>query len=194
MANRVLNPEAQRPTRRAALYAISLALLTARPAGAKTPHSPEPNMPAPNLQTTLRSIGGAVCLAAAKAVEAATQSGGRLSLTLRSADLSPAQTEAVAAGIEALTGPTLISLSLSYSRRMGDAAAIALLDALPNTIESFGLVDCALGDPAGEALLRWARRCTALSMLCVESNRFSTAMRRRISGLADGRGRLAVMV
>lgn len=154
-------------------------------------------MPTPNLQTTLRSIGGKVCLAASAAVGEAQRTGGALSLNLRNADLGPTQARAVAAGIRALSangGPHLTSLSLSYSRRMGNDAAVELLGALPETIQSFGLVDCDLGDPAGEALLRWATRCAPLSMLCVEANRFSPAMGRRIAGLADGRARLFVVV
>ncbi len=151
----------------------------------------------PDLEASLRSIGGPVCLAAADAVHAATRRGGRLTLTLRGADLGPAEVRAVADGIGALSAaaaPALVSLSLSHSRRMGDAAAADLLDALPGTVDALGLVGCGLGDAAGAALLGWAARCPTLSMLCVEGNPISHAMRRRLAGLAEGRPGLLVVV
>ncbi|MFT5685387.1 MAG: hypothetical protein ACI8RZ_006338 [Myxococcota bacterium] len=51
---------------------------------------------------------------------------------------------------------------------------VALIDALPLSLTELGLVGCALGDVAGEALVQWALTATRACGLCVEDSRSSS--------------------
>lgn len=144
----------------------------------------------------LRANGNSACIRLASQLEAAIPTGPS-SLTLRELGLSQTEVLAVADAIATCSqpqAPAIISLSMSYHETMGNAGAIALAQSLPSELHTLGLVRCRIGDPGGEALLKWAEQATHLSMLCIEENHFSTALTDRFTQLGHSRARLMLVV
>ncbi len=116
----------------------------------------------------------------------------QVDLHLRAADLAPSQAQGLAKVLAEARqlGMQLRSFSVSYNPRMGQGA-LALIQALPPTLEELGMVGCALGEGCGEALLSWATTAPKLRMLCVEDNAFSAALRQSIRRLGKP-GRMVI--
>lgn len=72
------------------------------------------------------------------------------------------------------------SISFSYNA-LGDEGAIAFANSFPNTVTEVGLVGCAIGDKGGLAVLNWAKTSKQLSMICIEQNSFSDALKSEYS-------------
>lgn len=145
----------------------------------------------------LRSIGTEKCLAAADTLEAAPDSGAPFSLHLRSAGLKGADAGVLAEALERYSsenGRMLQSFSVSYNPLLGDEGAVALARSLSRTVREIGFVGCDIGDLGGEALLKWARQASRLSMICVEDNGFSLSTRMQFRELAKERTGLLVVV
>lgn len=75
----------------------------------------------------------------------------------------------------------LRGFSASYNPQIGSTGAAAIVAAMPDNLAEFGLVGCALDDVAGDAIVEFMARATALRVICVEENTFSTAMVARIT-------------
>lgn len=149
------------------------------------------------LAAALRAIGGDVCDAAARGLETLPDSATRFTLHLRRAGLDGAAATRLAGALHALKtgdGAALNSFSLSYNAGIGDAGASLIAQSLPTSLPELGMVGCDLGEPAGEALFRWATRSTDLHTMCIEQNRFSDGLKARFNGLARQRTNLFMMV
>ena len=145
----------------------------------------------------LRSTGNTVCLAAAEKLEASGASMMDYDLHLRNANLGASDVEIIARAIRKIsleTGPALRSFSMSYNPGLTDADVVALTRAFPSTLTELGLVECAIGDKGGAALLRWSKQADELRMICVEGNLFSSRIRLGFSALAKERPNLFVVV
>lgn len=145
----------------------------------------------------LRSTGNAACLAAADRLAATRAAKAEYNLHLRNARLGPLDAEIIAGAMGEAhlnKGPALRSLSMSYNPGLTDSGVVALARAFPPTLTELGFVACALGDEAGEALLRWSKEAAELRMICVEKNHFSAEMRRAFTALAQERAHLLVVV
>jgi hypothetical protein len=149
-----------------------------------------------SLVDTLRTIGTPVCLGAASRLETTGHPCGTYTLHLRNAGLGRAEASLIATAIEHASdqGAQLLSFSLSHNPAVTDAAIERLVCAFPASITEVGLVDCALGDIAGQALIIWAKAAPALRMLCVERNRFSPDIREALIALGQDRSGPLVVV
>lgn len=149
-----------------------------------------------SLQSVLRSVGSAACIAAADKLAATPSDHETLSLHLRSADITSDSALRIAdalAGVSQAERSRLGSFSLSYNN-IGDDGAIALAAALPRTLGGLGLVGCSISDPGANALLRWAENASGLRMICIENNNLSEKMRRRFLQLRSTSSDLQVYV
>ena len=145
----------------------------------------------------LRSTGNTVCLAASEKLKVSGASMVDYDLHLRNANLVASDAEIIARAMRRISqeiGPALRSLSMSYNPGLTDAGVVALTRAFPSTLTELGLVECAIGDEGGAALLRWSRQADELRMICVEGNRFSSRIRLGFSALAKERPNLFVAV
>lgn len=145
----------------------------------------------------LKAIGTNVTIAAAKNLEAAFASNRPFALHLRNAELSPTDTKTLAVALENFVPndrQKLTSFSASYNASMSDAGAIALIKALPDSVDEIGLVGCALSDECGQALLEWAKNAPNLRVMCVENNNFSKTIKAQIRELSTQKTDLFVMV
>ena len=91
-------------------------------------------------------------------------------------------------------GPALRSFSASYNDGLTDAGAVALAEAFPSSMSELGFVGCGLGDDSAAAIFAWAERAPALTMICVEDNRFSVEAKGRFKRLGRRRGGMLVVV
>lgn len=149
------------------------------------------------LKNALRSTGNAFCLKFAEGLEASREAKADYDLHLRRADLGVSDAEIIASAIRKISlnkGPVLRSFSMSYNPGLTDTGVVALALALPHTVTELGLVECAIGDEGGTALLRWCKEVTALQMICVEGNNFSSSIRQGFTALAQTRPHLLVVV
>lgn len=149
------------------------------------------------LRTTLRAIGGDVCVGAAQRLGALPDSAATFTLHLRQAGLDGADAGLLATALQSLEtrgDPSLDSFSLSYNTGIGDAGAASIAHSLPTTLPELGMVGCDLDDQAGDALLHWARRAPNLHTMCIEQNRFSEGLRTRFNDLARQRSTLLMVV
>lgn len=149
------------------------------------------------LTKALRSTGNAVCLNAAQRLEASRVSKMEYDLHLRNAGLGASDAEIIARAIRQIylnKGPALRSFSMSYNPGLTDSGVVALARAFPLTLTELGLVECAIGDRGGAALLRWSKQATELRMICVEGNGFSSSIRLGFTALAQERPNLLVVV
>jgi Ran GTPase-activating protein (RanGAP) involved in mRNA processing and transport len=145
----------------------------------------------------LRSTGNAVCLGAADRLEGSRTANMYYDLHLRNAGLGVADAVIIAQAIRKLSlseAPALRSFSLSYNPGLTDAGVVLLAQAFPATLTELGLVDCAIGDKGGVALLRWGKKAVGLRMICVEGNRFSARIRQEFASLAKEKTNLLVAV
>lgn len=139
------------------------------------------------LASVLRAIGGPVCDEAAARIERNRNGAQSITLHLRGAGLTPVQGKRLAEALRELSGAEarrIASISFSYNDRIGEAAALDLIGALPTTLPELGMVRCGIGDEAGEALLRWAASAPALRVLCIEQNELSAPLRARFAAFA----------
>lgn len=149
------------------------------------------------LAGTLRTIGGEVCVQAARRLDALPGDATTFDLHLRQAGLSRPDADLLAVALRSSGtrgAPKLGSFSLSYNPGMGDEGASAIASALPTSLPELGMVGCGLGDRAGEALLRWARRAPELHTMCIEQNRFSGHLKARFNALGRQRSGFLMMV
>lgn len=149
------------------------------------------------LRTALRAIGGDVCVDAAQRLGALPDGATTFSLHLRQAGLDGSDAGLLAAALQSLEtkgGASLNSFSLSYNSGIGDAGATSIAYSLPTTLPELGMVDCDLGDPAGEALLHWAQQASNLHTMCIEQNRFSEGLKARFNDLARQRSNFLMVV
>jgi hypothetical protein len=145
----------------------------------------------------LKAIGTNVTIAAAKKLESTFASNTPFSLHLRNAELSPADAETLAIALEKFIPKdrqVLASFSVSYNASMGDDGAIALVKALPDTVNEIGFVGCAIGDKSGQELLKWAKNAPNLRVMCIENNKFSSALKAQIQELSTQKANLLVIV
>ena len=145
----------------------------------------------------LRSTRNTVCLSAADRLEASRASNADYDLYLRNADLGAADAEVIAGALREASlfeGPTLRSFSMSYNPGLTDAGIVSLAQAFPPTLTELGLVECAIGDEGGAALLHWGQKAVGLRIICVEGNRFSVRIRQGFASLAQERKNLLVVV
>lgn len=145
----------------------------------------------------LRSTGNAVCLGAADRLEGSRTSNAYYDLHLRNAGLGVEDAEIIAQAMRKLSlyeAPALRSFSMSYNPGLTDAGVVLLAQAFPATLTELGLVDCAIGDKGGVALLRWGKKAVGLRMICVEGNRFSARIRQEFASLAKEKTNLLVVV
>lgn len=145
----------------------------------------------------LRSTGNAVCLSAADRLEASRTLNADYDLHLRNAGLGAMDAEIIARAMRELSlyeTPALRSFSMSYNPGLTDAGVVVLAQAFPPTLTELGLVDCAIGDEGGVALLRWGKEAVGLRMICVEGNRFSARIRQEFASLAQEKTNLLVVV
>jgi hypothetical protein len=150
-----------------------------------------------NLISALRSTGKEVCIAAANKLETAQASNLPFSLHLRNAGLNVSDAEILAKALIGLSlgnGQILRSFSVSYNPLIGDEGATALAQSLPQTVSEIGFVGRDIGDIGGDALLKWAKQATRLSMICVEENAFSQTTEMRFRELAEENAGLLVVV
>ncbi|MFT6165661.1 MAG: Leucine-rich repeat (LRR) protein [Vicingaceae bacterium] len=95
------------------------------------------------------------------------------SLNLRDLDLST--TDAISIAELIATKSDLLSISFSYNK-IEDKGVIALITNLPKSVREIGLVDCSIGDRAGEVILEWLKCNPQLKMICMEKNNFSAKL------------------
>lgn len=160
-------------------------------------HYDESQMGIKALINALRSTGNTACLAAAERLEVSGASMVNYDVHLRNADLSASDAEIIARAIRRISkerAPVLRSFSMSYNPGLTDAGVVALTRAFPFTLTELGLVDCAIGDKGGAALLRWSIQADKLRMICVERNRFSSRIKLGFKELAKERPNLFVAV
>ena len=145
----------------------------------------------------LRSTGNAACRSAADRLEASRTSNADYDLHLRNGGLGAVDAEIIARAMRELSlyeTPALRSFSMSYNPGLTDAGVVVLAQAFPPTLTELGLVDCAIGDEGGVALLRWGKKAVGLRMICVERNRFSARIRQEFASLAQEKTNLLVIV
>ena len=145
----------------------------------------------------LSQIGNVVCLNAAERLEASRALKVEYDLHLRNADLGASDAEIIARGIHQNylnSGPALRTFSMSYNPGLTDSGVVALTRAFPSTLTELGLVECAIGDEGGAALLRWSKQANELRMICVEGNNFSSSIRLAFKALAQQRPSLLIVV
>ncbi|MBT8359705.1 MAG: hypothetical protein KJO32_02035 [Deltaproteobacteria bacterium] len=144
----------------------------------------------------LRSTGNAACLSAADKLEASRASNTDYDLHLRNAGLGAVDAELIAGALRQASlceGPALRSFSMSYNPGLTDAGVVALAQAFPPSLTELGLVECAIGDEGGAALLRWGKQAVGLQIICVEGNRFSARIKKGFASLAQERKNLLVV-
>jgi hypothetical protein len=149
------------------------------------------------MASALRSIGSDRCVAEAERLESLGPTHGAVALHLRKFGLGAADATLIAGALERLTpdeAAALSSFSISYNAGVGDDGAAALAKALPADLPEIGFVGCALGDPAGQALLGWAKAGDRPKMICVEGNRFSADLRDAFRHVARQRSGTTVIV
>tara|TARA_B110000503_G_scaffold143771_1_gene248356 strand:+ start:5454 stop:5903 length:450 start_codon:yes stop_codon:yes gene_type:complete len=95
------------------------------------------------------------------------------SLNLRNLDLSA--TDAISIAELIANKSDLFSISFSYNK-IEDKGVIALITTLPKSVREIGLVNCGIGDRAGEVILEWLKRNSQLRMICMEQNNFSAEL------------------
>lgn len=145
----------------------------------------------------LRSTGNAACRNAADRLEASRTSNADYDLHLRNAGLGAVDAKIIAQAMRELSPyevPALRSCSMSYNPGLTDGGVVVLAQAFPPTLTELGLVDCAIGDVGGAALLRWGKKAVGLRMICVEGNRFSARIRQGFVSLAQEKTSLLVIV
>lgn len=149
------------------------------------------------LAKALRLIGSPVSITAAMKLETEQSDSENVYFHLRRAGLNASDALIIARALKSLSGDyrsALASLSLSYNDAIGDAGAIAMMQALPPSIRELGLVSCGIGDAGGEAILQWAKHATGLRVMCIEENHMSEALKRRLSKLTQRNTALWVVV
>lgn len=146
---------------------------------------------------TLKSINHPVCLQAANTLAALKSGDQSYDLHLRRADLNKQDVNFISEAIgltHANSGPSLQSFSMSYNDKIGNEGILNLLKVLPSSVTEIGLVQCAISDEAGKALISWAEKAPRLHWLCVEKNLFSKRMKQKFIALGNQRNGLLVVV
>ncbi|MDF1695792.1 MAG: hypothetical protein P1U56_08180 [Saprospiraceae bacterium] len=69
------------------------------------------------------------------------------------------------------------SISFSYNPLIGDEGAVLIAQSLPFSIGEIGMVGCGIGDIGGRELLKLVKNTSNLSMICIENNNFSDALK-----------------
>jgi hypothetical protein len=149
------------------------------------------------LINALRSTGNAVCLGAADRLEASRAANADYDLHLRNAGLEAMDAEIIAGALRETSlyeGHALRSFSMSYNPGLTDGGIVSLAQAFPPTLTELGLVQCAIGDEGGAALLHWGQKAVGLRMICVEGNHFSVRIRQGFASLAQERTNLLVVI
>lgn len=144
----------------------------------------------------LQTIGGPVCLDAARKLVTGWPNGGDFDLHLRSAEMDALDAGILANALQELpitSSHSLRSFSASYNPDLKDAGAIALAKSFPPSITELGCVGCSIEDAGGAALLDWARQAVNLRVICVEGNNFSSDLRAKFAELGRQRTSLFVM-
>lgn len=149
---------------------------------------------AQSLQSVLRDIGTAPCIALADRLEDDPARAASITLHLRRAGIDQDGAVRIAhalASVSELERAKLRSFSLSYNA-IGDGGAATLATALPTSLGELGLVGCSIGDEGGEAILHWAQDARGLGMICIEGNAMSADMRQRFLDLRASFPQMAV--
>lgn len=207
------SPDAHSPTRRLALKSVAASALlwsfgismSSSVANALDDENQRYGMNFDVLIEALRMTGNDACLKEAARLSETTHAKSGFYLHLRSADLSLDDAINISNAMESSTDQSsglmseqnelsMRSFSISYNRGVQDAGAVAFIQNLPNSITEIGMVGCDLGDETGEALLKWMGQATALKMICVEGNNFSSDMRQKLSKLGATTSGLLVIV
>lgn len=153
----------------------------------------------------LRMTGNNACLKEAARLTETTHAKSGFYLHLRSANLSLDDAISISNAMGSDTDQpsglmseqnelSMRSFSISYNRNVQNAGAVAFIQNLPKSITEIGMVGCDLGDETGEALVKWMGQATALKMICVEGNNFSSDMRQKLSQLGANKSGLLVIV
>ena len=156
-----------------------------------------PEMQLNKLIEALRATEKMICITAANRLNNLNKVPSEFDLHLRQTDLNEADALRLAAALSDLStpsGPSIRSFSISYNPNIRESGAIALINALPQTVTEIGMVGCNLGDDSGKVLLEWVQKAASLRMLCVEQNRYSTGMLQNFANLRKQRNGLVIVV
>ena len=140
------------------------------------------------LAQALQNIGLLKTLGLAQTLESLKKSKGYFDVHLRDADLRHEHALLIATSLRQLTvaeAGCIRSFSLSYNGEIGDIGISAIVRGLPPSLSELGLVECGIGDVAGENLLAWAEKASKLLLLCIEGNQFSEDLRKRFISLSN---------
>lgn len=157
----------------------------------------KPVTPIKHLILALTSVNHPVCNAVADRLLLLKEKESNYDLHLRSAELNGEDVELIATAIEAVNaagGPSLQSFSMSFNPELTDQGVLTLIRNLPPSLTEIGLVQCGLGDQAGEPLVAWAAQLPKLHWLCVEHNAFSDQTKERFVELGRKKANLLVIV
>ena len=140
------------------------------------------------LASALRDIGLSKTLGLARELESLNKGGNYIDVYLRDADMRHQHALKLATSLRQLTfaeAGCIRSFSSSYNGKIGDIGISAIVRELPPSLLELGLVECGIGDVAGEHLLAWAGKSSKSLLLCIEGNRFSKNLRERFITLSD---------
>lgn len=123
----------------------------------------------------------AQCIKKAKELQSVTGQSG--SMAFRNLGLKPHEIVAIADILAQEKDHVgfIASISFSYNHLMGDDGAATLVKSLPQSILEIGLVNCGIGDKGGKEILKWMRKSSRLSMICIEQNNFSDQLKSEFS-------------
>jgi hypothetical protein len=88
----------------------------------------------------------------------------------------------------------LRSISFSFNTAFSNQGAIAITKLKIPTLTQIGLVACGIKDEGGKALLEWFKTMPQLSMICVEQNEFSNALKLEFRKFSSESQQLLVIV
>jgi hypothetical protein len=145
----------------------------------------------------LRAIGNTACLRLALNLSNLPVATKSFNLHLRNANLILRDVKLIASAMckgEDISGPSLLSFSMSYNFNITDIGVQALVSVLPDTITDIGFVGCGLSDKAGLALLRWARILENLQLICIEENNFPQVLKDKFISLSKNKLPLSVVI
>jgi hypothetical protein len=78
----------------------------------------------------------------------------------------------------------IYSFSFSYNQNLGDEGVGLMINILPASLRSIGLVNCNIGDKGGLELLTWLMSAAHVNILCIEQNNFSSDVKNKFKELA----------